>query len=98
VEEYFLALGSADKPEPTITDDSLDSPLHGHLGQRMGIFALVRKSIRRPAREVTTRTHWRNPTTTGAHCQRPNSARLVSTGVEEGRRQEVSVDEKSTLM
>ena len=42
VEEYFLALGSADKPEPTVTDDSLDSPLHGHLGERMGIFALDR--------------------------------------------------------
>jgi hypothetical protein len=42
VEEYFLALGSADKPEPTVTDNSLDSPLHGHLGQRMGIFALDR--------------------------------------------------------
>ena len=42
VEEYFLALGSADKPEPTITDDSLNSPLHGHLGKRMGIFALDR--------------------------------------------------------
>jgi hypothetical protein len=36
VEEYFLALGSADKPEATVTDDSLDSPLHGHLGERMG--------------------------------------------------------------
>jgi hypothetical protein len=42
VEEYFFALGSADKPEPTVTDDSLDSPLHGHLGKRMAVFALDR--------------------------------------------------------
>lgn len=36
VEEYFLAFGGAYKPEPTVTDDSLDCPLHGHLGQRAG--------------------------------------------------------------
>ena len=96
VEEYFLALGSADKPETTVTDNSLDSPLHGHLGKRMAIFALDRE--RRPAREVTTRTHWRNRTTTGGHCQRPNCTKPVWIGIEESRRQEVRRDGKSTLI
>jgi hypothetical protein len=71
VEENLLALSSADKPKPTVTDNSLDSPLHGHLGQRMGIFAPGRKGISQPAREVTSRTHWRNCTNTQAPCQRP---------------------------
>jgi len=39
MEEDLLALSSADKAKPAITDYSLDSPMHGHLGQRMGIFA-----------------------------------------------------------
>jgi len=43
VEEDLLALSSADKAKPPITDYSLDSPMHGHLGQRMGIFAPEKK-------------------------------------------------------
>ena len=39
VEKHLLALSGADKPKPSVTDDSLDSPMHGHLGERMGIFA-----------------------------------------------------------
>ena len=70
VEEYLLALRSADKSKPTITDNSLDCPLHGHLGQRMGIFALGHQTIGQPAREVTSPTHWRNFTNTQASCQR----------------------------
>ena len=43
MKEHFLALGSANKAETTVTDDSLDSPLHGTLGQRAEIFALDRE-------------------------------------------------------
>jgi hypothetical protein len=71
VEENLLSLGSADKPKPTVTDNSLDSPMHGHLGQRVGNFAPGRKRTSLPAREVSPRTHRRNCTNTQAPCQRP---------------------------
>jgi hypothetical protein len=70
VEEYFLAFSRTDKPKPTVTNNSLDCPLHGHLGQRSGIFAPGRQMIGQPAREVTSRTHFRNFTNTEAPCQR----------------------------
>jgi hypothetical protein len=43
MEEYFLALSGADKPKTTITDNSLDGSLHGHLGQRKAGFAPGKK-------------------------------------------------------
>jgi hypothetical protein len=43
MEEHFLALSGADKPKPTITNDSLDGSLHGHLGRRKAGFAPGKK-------------------------------------------------------
>jgi hypothetical protein len=54
--------------------------LHGHLGQRVGIFAPGREKTSQPARQVTSRTHWRNFTNTEAACQRAIGVKVESRG------------------
>jgi hypothetical protein len=98
VKEHFLALGSADKPEPTVTDDSLDSPLHGHLGERMGIFALVQITAWRPAREATTRIIGATLPPPERVVKGETATQPISTGEEETRGQEVRSEGKSIFM
>jgi hypothetical protein len=98
VKEHFLALGSADKPETTVTDNSLDSSLHDHLGERMWIFALVRNTAWRPAREVTTCTIGATLPPPERIVKGETPPKAISVEVEEGRGQEVRMDGKSIYL